>query len=223
MTQDYLTQNLIKYLSQFVTQRKRGRMQQVLQQRTRHLTVVLENIFQPHNASAVIRSCDCFGVQDLHIIEQKNTFRPNKDIALGANQWVSLHKYQSSKACIEHLKNNGYQIAALTLKPYSQPLHELDITQKTALCFGMEEHGLSDIMHQHADHFVFIPMHGFTQSFNISVSAAISLYSLTEKLRASTQNWQLNDHEQQTLSLEWLIRATPKGKLLVREYLKKPV
>lgn len=220
-----LQRDLIDHLGQFVSAHKRARVQQVLAQRTRYLAVVLEDIYQPHNASAVLRSCECFGVQDVHIIEQENSFRPSPDIALGAPKWLTLHHYrrsagESAATCLQALRRQGYRIVATTLRPQSIPLHALDLSQPTALCFGTELQGLSEEAHALADLFVQIPMFGFTQSFNISVTAALFLYDLTTRLRQlPPQTWQLTPAEQQQLTLEWYGRIVDHSEAIIRRYL----
>jgi len=198
---------LQNYLLGFISENKRGKFDQVLRHRTRYITIVLEDIFQPHNASAVLRSCDCFGIQDVHIIENANRYQVNPDVALGSSKWLSLYKYnassQNTAACLDGLKNQGYRIAATSLHKNGYMLDELPLDQKTALVFGTEMHGLSDVGMQMSDCFLKIPMYGFTESFNISVSAALCLYHLTEKLRHSDISWQLSPQEKNTIRLEW--------------------
>ncbi len=228
-------QALVAFLAPFVTDHKRELIDRVLVNRTRHLTVVLENIYQPHNASAVLRSCDCFGVQDVHIIEDEHEYRVNPDVAMGATKWLTLHRHgrvdsptspaspsQTTRTCLQQLKEQGYRIAATTLRENSIPLPELDITPKTALCYGTEELGLSEEAHDMADVFVQIPMFGFTQSFNISVSAALTLYDLTNKLHALPPSvWQLTAEEQLDITAVWLLRATTNGRALARHYFRQ--
>ncbi len=213
------SQRLIKHLSQFVSLNRQKRMDDVLQNRTRFLSVILEDIYQPHNASAVLRSCECLGVQDIHIIEKANRYRVNPDIALGAAQWLTLYHHENIKSCFNELKNQGYQIAAMTLSDDSLNIDELDLSQKTAICFGTEENGLSDSAIIFSDVKVKIPMVGFTQSFNISVSAAISLYTLTQKLHRSNLNWQLTEEEKTALKINWLIKSTPGGDKIKEKFL----
>lgn len=181
---------------------------------------MLEDIFQSHNASAVIRSSECFGIQDLHIVEQNNQFHANSDIALGASKWLDIQKHETTTKGIQQLKQQGYRIVAATLNDDSIPIQDLDVDQKTAVCFGTELAGLSEEAHQQADCFVKIPMVGFTQSFNISVSVALMLFSLTEKLRASKINWHLTDAEKEIVKLNWLTQIVPHGALLKTEFLK---
>jgi len=211
-------------LSEFVTNERRRRIEATLANRTRFLTVVLEDIYQSHNISAALRSCECFGIQDVHIIEQNNQYKINPDVSLGSTKWLSLHRYNKPNTnntvkCLKKLKSQGYQIAAATLHDNNISLQKFDLQQKTALCFGTEELGLSEIAHEYADVFIKIPMQGFTQSFNISVSAAIFLYALTGKLKNSTLDWQLTDEEKIALQIEWLTNSISNGKKIVEKFI----
>lgn len=217
-------EQLITFLSQFVTTRRQQRMEEVLAWRTRHLTVALEDVYQPHNASAVLRSCEILGIQDVHVVEATNLFRPNKDIALGAAQWLTLRRYQgevgeSTRCCLRQLKAQGYRIAATTLREDSIPLSEMSLDRPLALVFGTEEEGLTREAHEVADTFLRLPMFGFTQSFNVSVTVALCLYDLTRRLRASDVPWQLSKTEKQELKLAWLIQSMTGGERLVRRFL----
>jgi tRNA (guanosine-2'-O-)-methyltransferase len=175
-------QELYRFLVQFITPERKKRFEDIIKLRTRHLTLIIEDIYQPHNASAVLRSCDCFGIQDVHIIENKNKYEVNPDVALGSGNWLSLHKYSgqedNTSLCINTLKKKGYAIIAATPHRNECLLEEYDISAKTAIMFGSEKNGLTEYALNHADGFVKIPMQGFTESLNISVSAAITLYTL---------------------------------------------
>lgn len=220
---------VIAHLFGLVTENRRIKILDILSQRTRHITLVLENVFQPHNFSAVLRSCECFGMQDIHVIENHNDFKVDPEIALGATKWLNTHRYNQSenntKTCLEQLKRQGYQIAALTLAENSIPLEQLDIVQKTALCIGTEETGLSNTAHDIADINVQIPMVGFTNSFNLSVTAALCMYSLINKLKSQTPGiaWELPAQEYEELCLDWLVKSLPNGKRILDSYLKKLV
>lgn len=205
---DPLDQRLTDHLAGFITAHKRALIEQVLAARTRHLTVVLEDIYQPQNAGAVIRSCDCFGIQDLHVIERGNRFRPNPAVTRGAEKWVDVIRHcprhgDSTRTGLDALRRAGYRLAALTLRDGAIPLGELDVRPRTALCIGAEETGLSDLAHGMADVHVHIPMAGFTQSLNLAVTAAICLCALTARLRASDTAWQLGEAEKAALRLRW--------------------
>jgi tRNA (guanosine-2'-O-)-methyltransferase len=214
---------LINYLKKFCSENRQQLITKNLSNRTRHLTTVLENIYQPQNASAVVRSCECFGVQDLHIIENDNSFRTSRGVVLGSAKWVNIHRHKkaehNTEACLNTLKNQDYKLVATTLQPGSKPIDEIDLTQKTALLFGAEEKGLSEIAHNMADEMAYIPMVGFTQSLNISVSAAICLYTLTKQLRTNDINWPLTDDEKLELEIEWLIKSTQNGRIIAESFL----
>jgi tRNA (guanosine-2'-O-)-methyltransferase len=220
-----MSAELVKYLSGFISDNRKKKFEEIIQNRTRHITVVLEDIYQPHNASAVLRSCDCFGIQDVHVIENKNKYQVNPDVALGSPKWLNLYKYNGAEnntiACLNHLKNQGYRIVATTPHEKDCNLEELPIDSKTALLFGTELEGISDIARSKADAFVKIPMYGFTESFNISVSAAICLYSLTHKLHQADFDWHLTESEKQEVMLAWLRNSINKPELIEEEFRKK--
>ncbi len=167
-----MEKDLIAYLESFLTERRRALFRKILEQRTRYLTVVLEDLYQPHNASAVLRSCECFGIQDIHIIENRNKYTVNPDIALGASKWLNLIKYNDQEdntaVAIRSLKEQGYRIVATVPGKDATPLQEFDLTAgKAALLFGTELTGLTETAVSLADEKLVIPMYGFTESFNI--------------------------------------------------------
>ncbi|GAB4311345.1 MAG: RNA methyltransferase [Bacteroidales bacterium] len=201
------------------------RFEEVLSMRTRHISVVLEDIFQPHNASAVLRSCDCFGVQDVHIIENRNRYEVNPDVALGSSKWLTLHRYNASEdntlEAYSHLRAKGFKIVATTPHDGAVSLPELDITGKTALVFGTELTGLTKTAIDQADDWMTIPMFGFTESFNISVSVAITLYELVMRLRKSETAWELTPEEKEEILLEWMKNTIKQPEKLIRQFQKK--
>lgn len=217
---------LVDYLSGFITNQRREAFERVLQQRTRYITVVLEDIYQPHNASAVLRSMDCFGIQDAHIIENSNEYRINPEVALGASKWLSLMRYNeagnNTTRALKHLKDRGYRLVATT--PHQQDVELPDFSLekgKTALLFGTEMEGLSQQALSMADEYLRIPMYGFTESFNISVSAAIILYELKKKLVRSSVRWALDEEEKTELMLQWLKKSIKRSDLLIKQFLSK--
>ena len=218
-------QNIIKYLSGFINEERRERLREILRQRTRHITVVLEDIYQPQNASAVLRTCECLGIQEIHVIENHHEYRLNPAVVQGASKWIELVKHNlaekdNTRACIENLRQRDYRIIAMDPAPGGKTLEQLDISEKLALCFGSEEPGLSATLQGLADDTVRIPIHGFTQSYNLSVSAAISLYSLVTSLRDSDTNWQLEERDAANLYVKWLVQSTPSGQQLLEDYLE---
>ncbi|MFP4471027.1 MAG: TrmH family RNA methyltransferase [Bacteroidales bacterium] len=217
---------MYKYLADFITENKRNKFDEVVRYRTRYLTVVLEDIFQPHNASAVLRSCDCFGIQDVHIIENQNEYEVNPDVALGSSKWLNMVRYNAgaynSPEAIRCLKKNGYRIIAATPHRDDVNLQELDMAKgPVALCFGTEMRGLTSEFLKAADGYMKIPMYGFTESFNISVSVAISLFHLTEKIRKPEIAWQLSEEEMLDIKLQWARQVVKRSDLLERDFLLK--
>jgi tRNA (guanosine-2'-O-)-methyltransferase len=220
-----LKKQLFEYFSEYLTERRKELFQKVIQYRTKHLTVVLEDIYQPHNASAVLRSCDLTGVQDVHIIENKNSYEINPDVAMGSFKWLTLHKYNEKEHntldAFQTLRNQGYKIVATTPHKNDFTPEELPLDQKTALVFGTELTGLSETAIENADQYLRIPMYGFTESYNISVSAAITLYTLTQRLHRSEIPWHLTDEEKTEILLEWSRRTIKKSDILEKEFLKR--
>ena len=216
---------LLAYLEQFISQNKSELFDDVIENRTRHITIVLEDIYQSQNASAVLRSCDCFGIQDVHIIENRYTYSINPDVALGSSKWLNLikhnHNGNNTLSCYEQLRSQGYKIVATTPHRNDTMLDELDLNNKVALVFGTELEGLSESAIKHADEYVKIPMYGFTESFNISVSAAVVLYHLTEKLRVSEIPWKLNGHDRVKTRLGWVKSVIKRPEIYEREFFKK--
>ncbi|MFS4457133.1 TrmH family RNA methyltransferase [Maribacter sp. 2304DJ31-5] len=196
-------QILLSYLENFISEERKERFISILEQRTKFITVATEDVYQMHNTSAVIRSCESFGVQEIHVIEDKYGKQLDKNIAMGAQQWVDVHRYNSTADALETLKKDGYQIIATTPHHEGMTLHDFKLSQKTALFFGTERDGLSDEVLKNADGFLTIPMVGFTESLNISVSAAIVLQCLTTALRNNNLDWRLKPHEILEKRLDW--------------------
>lgn len=212
----------LDYLEGFVSDKRKQTFRDVLENRIRHFTVVLEDIFQPHNSSAVIRSCDIFGVQDVHIIQNKYSSRVSRHVAKGSQKWLSIKKYQEDdnniQNCLDTLRNNGYQIIATTPHNDSCLLHEFDVTKKSAFVFGVEKQGVSEYTMSQADGYLKIPMVGFTESLNISVAAAIILQDITTKLRATELDWQLSNLEKEQLYFEWIQKSIKSIKKITEHY-----
>ena len=213
---------LLTYLESFLTDNRKATFEKVLAQRTRHFTVVLEDIYQKHNTSAVVRNCDVFGIQDLHIIENKYNSYVSNQVAKGAQKWIDFHEFNqneyNTKDCINTLRNKGYQIIATTPHNDSCMLQDFDITKKSALVFGVEKEGVSNYILEEADGFLKIPMVGFTESLNISVAVAIILQDLTTRLRKSTVNWQLSDTEKNEKRLDWAKKTINNVEEIIERY-----
>lgn len=215
--------NLLNYLSGFVTEKRNEQFNKVLNHRSRYISVALEDIYQPHNASAVLRTCDCFGVQDVHIIENNNRFNVEDGVAMGSSKWLSLKQYNKDKnntqTAIQQLKSQGYRIVATTLHERETDLEQFNISDgKFVLFFGTELTGLSTDVIQNADEFLKISMYGFTESFNISVSVAIILHHLTSQLRKSDLLWHLSNEEKEILKIDWLKKTIKKPELIIKRF-----
>jgi tRNA (guanosine-2'-O-)-methyltransferase len=202
LTDEDIFDELWSFLANHVTPERKKRFEEVVSTRTRFLTVIIE---------------------DLYIIENQHEYRINPDIVLGSSNWLTLTQWNAEQHnttnCIQHLKSQGYTIAATTLHDESIALPDFQITKKTALVFGNEVEGISDIVKQNADVFLKIPMYGFTESFNISVSAAICLSTICSKLRQSTMQWQLTTLEQRELLLEWIALHLKNSSYMIDRFL----
>lgn len=215
-----LRAKLIEGLEQFVTEERKERLLSVLDNRTRHITVVLEDLYQTQNISAVMRSCECYGIQDAYIVENRNTFEIHKDISMGADKWLTLHHYPHSehnvKQCIDDLHARGYTVIATLPDEKRTTIMDLPVERKTAFLFGTELTGLSEEAVRYADGAALIPMYGFTESFNISNSAAIILSHFSERLRHSEVDWKLTPDEREELYFKWLQKSIRNSESLIR-------
>ncbi len=217
---------LLDYLLTYLTPQRIARFKQVLNYRTRHFTVVAEDTFRDHNASALIRTCDCFGIQDMHVIEEHNTFRIASGMAKGAQKWVDVQFYNDHEdnvqACIDRLKDHNYRIIATSPHKTNKSPDNFNIQKPAALFFGKEKEGLSTQVLEQADDFITVPMVGFTESFNISVSAAIILQTLTSKLHNSNDiNWQLSKAEIRVIKLDWCLKTIQNGPHIANRFLEE--
>jgi tRNA (guanosine-2'-O-)-methyltransferase len=208
----------LNFLENILTENRKDNFLKVLQNRTNHFTVVVEDVFQMHNTSAVMRSCEVFGIQELHVIEERYGKKIDKEIAMGAQKWVDINTFDSIKNCLKEIKNKGYQIIATTPHQNDCLLEDFDITKPSALFFGTERDGLSQEILDQADGFLKIPMVGFTESLNISVSAAIIIQNLTSRLRNSDVNWQLSDDEILEKRLAWAKNSIKDIKRIEERY-----
>ncbi|WP_294732563.1 RNA methyltransferase [uncultured Flavobacterium sp.] len=213
---DYLT-----HIENFITEERQKRFLDVLKSRTKHFTVAIEDVFQLHNTSAVMRTCEVFGVQELNVIEEKYGADIDKEIAMGAQKWVDVNKFGSTSACIKGLRDKGYKIIATSPHNESCFIDEFDITEPAALFFGTEKSGLSEEVLNQADGFIKIPMRGFTESLNISNSAAIILQDITNKLHKSDIEWGLTDKEIVQKRIDWTRKSIKDIDFITQKYFEK--
>ena len=209
---------LLEYLEGFVTPERRSRFLQVLEERTKYLTIAIEDVYHMHNTSAVIRTCEVFGIQNVHVIENRYGKRLDKDISLGAQKWVDVYRYSHAMDCMDELRAEGYKIVATTPHEKAILLDDFKFDSKTALFFGTEKEGLSKTVRDSADSFLKVPMVGFTESLNISVAAAIILQNLTYKLKRTELPWQLTPREKLEKRLDWTKKSVRSLKSIIARY-----
>ena len=213
----------LKYLETILTDNRKQRFLNVLSKRTNHFTIAMEDIFQLHNTSAVMRSCEVFGIQELNVVEERYTKSIDKEIAMGAQKWVDVNRFESISDCISTLKNKGYQIIATTPHGNDCLLDDFDISKPSAFFFGTERDGLSQEVLDNADGFLKIPMVGFTESLNISVSAAIIIQNVMSRLHKSNIDWQLTEEEILEKRLEWTRNSIKDIKRVEKRYFDKVI
>jgi tRNA (guanosine-2'-O-)-methyltransferase len=217
---------LVQHFSQYVSDHKKEFIEKVLDQRTRYVTVVLEDIYQSQNASAVVRTCECMGLQDIHIIENTSSYQTNTRVLKGSNRWVDMIRYRTkgvnnTEACLQQLRKQGYTVYAADPAEEGASIHEIDVTRsKVAIMFGNELRGVSDHALAQCDQKVKIPMYGFTESLNISVSVAICLNTLVSRLHQNFNMYGLTDDEKELLTLQWYRKVVRKSDLIEREFLR---
>ena len=224
--ENFQNKELLQFLLGQLTERRRALFENVLGQRTRHISVVMEDIYQKHNASAVIRSCDCFGIQDAYIIEERNEWDYSPDVEMGSSKWVSVHRFRENKGrnselCLEALRKKGYRIVGTSPHAEDGSLDRLDLSTPTAFVFGTELEGISETVEKRSDELVKLPMYGFTESFNISVSAALTLFAARRKMEDAGIDWRLSERDKNELRYRWACKTIKRSEVLVDEFLKR--
>lgn len=214
--------SLVTYLCNFVVDERKATLIKVLSNRTRYISVLLENVYQPHNASAVLRSCDCFGIQEVNVIESVTNFLPDKEITMGADKWLTINRFSGENSldkCLSSLRQRGYRIVATTPHADDNMLCNFKVDKGPfVLMFGSELNGLSNSALDNADEYLKIPMYGFTESLNISVSAAIILHYFSEQIRKQNLAWQLTDAEKEQIMFVWLSRSIKDSARIIERY-----
>lgn len=210
------------FLQQYMTEERDMLFRKVAAERTRHIAMVVENLYQAHNASAVMRSCDCFGVQNIHVIENDNQWEVNEGVSMGSAKWLTVHRHNqlpnNTRSCLQELKKGGYKIVATTPHEDDFTLKTLPIDKKVAVVFGTELTGITDDVRAEADMFLRIPMYGFTESFNISVAAALTLYELTDRMRNEQLDWKLTEQEIDNLLFDWSCASVRNSDALLKRW-----
>lgn len=216
----------VDYLMNFVTDEKNDLFSRLIRERTDYVTVVLEDLFQSHNQSAVMRSADCFGIQDVHVIENRNVYDETSTVSQGAREWLSLYRYgelkNNTQTVIDKLRGEGYRIIATMPHRDDVLIDDLDLAKgKMAFFFGTELTGLSERVVSQADEFVKVPMYGFTESLNVSVSAALVMYSVMQRLRCSNIAWHLPEAKQTEVLLKWYVKSVKASEAILQRFNEK--
>ncbi len=219
-------QKLITHFSQYISDHKKEGVEKILSQRTRHVSVVLEDIFQSQNASAVVRTCECMGLQDVHIVENISKYHLNTRVLKGADKWMDMVRHRekninNTETCFKALREKGYKILVTDPSADGSSIHDIDVeNNKVALVFGNELRGTSQYAIEHGDQKIKIPMYGFTESLNISVSVAICLNVIINRLRASGSKFGLSDEEKEDIKLVWYRKIVKRSDIIEREFLR---
>ncbi|MBO7263419.1 MAG: RNA methyltransferase [Alistipes sp.] len=206
-SEEWLRERL-EYMTRFITDERRDVLQRTVAQRTHYMRILTENMFHPQNASAIMRHCEAFGIQQIHTVEDRCKFDPSVNIVRGTQKWVDVEHHDTTAEALRALKSEGYRIVATTPHRCSATPESFDVTKgKFALVFGTEHAGISDEVIEAADDFLMIPMCGMVESLNVSASAAILIYMLSERIRQSVDGWQLSDAEQLKLLTRWTMSS----------------
>ncbi len=219
----------LEYMTEFLTEERKEVLRRTLAQRTHYMRIMTENMFHPQNASAIMRHCEAFGIQQIHTVEDRCKFDPSVNIVRGTQKWVDVEHHDTTAEALKALKSEGYRIIATTPHRCSSTPETFDVTKgKFALVFGTEHAGISEEVIEAADEFLMIPMCGMVESLNVSASAAILIYMLSQRIREQVDGWQLSEQEQLRLLTRWtmssvrdyegiLRKAEQSGKLLIKE------
>jgi tRNA (guanosine-2'-O-)-methyltransferase len=219
---------LSEHFAQYVSEHKKEYIERVLATRTRHLTFILEDIYQSQNASAVVRTCECLGLQDVYTAENYSKYSVNPKVLKGSNKWLNLIRYHdadqnNTERCFDDLHKKGYKIMVTKPGPDGVPLENLPVDHKMALLLGNELKGASSFALSHADALVNVTMIGFTESLNLSATAAICAYTLIGKIHKSESSWNLTEDEKDEIRLDWFRKIVRRSDLIEREFLKDHV
>ena len=215
-SEEWLRERL-DYLTKFITDERREVLQRTVDSRTHHMRILTENMFHPQNASAIMRHCEAFGIQQIHTVEDRCKFDPSVNIVRGTQKWVDVEHHDTTTEALAALKAEGYRIVATTPHRCSATPETFDVTKgKFALVFGTEHAGISDEVIAAADDFLMIPMCGMVESLNVSASAAILIYMLSERIRQTVDGWQLTEEQKLKLLTRWTMSSVRDYERILR-------
>lgn len=207
----------IAWLAEFMLPERYDVLRRTVAMRTRYMTILAENTFHPQNAAALIRHCEAFGLQQMHTVETVCRFNPNAAIVRGTDRWVDIRRHRSTAEAIAALRGEGYRIVATTLHREDTTPESFDVTRgRFALVFGTEHAGISEEVLASADEFLRIPMCGMVESLNVSASAAILIYMLSERMRRQVEGWNMTAAEQAATLYGWMCRSVKDSEEILR-------
>ena len=211
----------MEYMAGFLTEERMAVLQRTLAKRTRYMTILTENTFHPQNASALVRHCEAFGLQELHTVETLCKFNPNVNIVRGTDKWVDITRHESTTEALATLKGAGYRIVATTPHRQSCTPESFNVADGPfCLVFGTEHAGVSDEIIEAADEYLRIPMCGMVESLNVSASAAILIYMLSQRMRLSPAiDWRLKEDDAREMLFRWVMSSVRDAqRILERQF-----
>lgn len=211
---EYSPSQIIEKMGSLLTPERRERIRSVIEKRTYDIVPVLDGIHDLGNLSAVMRSAEAFGLQELHFVENQPKYKISQRTSKGTDKWLNVVRWKESLACAKDLKSRGYQIIATHLDDTAIPISEVDFSKKTAIILGNEKDGVSQDILKMSDARCIIPMQGFAESFNISVAAALSFYHIyQDRMRRLGHHGNLTEEQKLHLIADYYLRTTDNPEL----------
>ncbi len=217
LQKSFSPETIIRALSPYLTEQRKQRIAQVVQHRSRWIIPVAERFYDLGNMYAILRTAEGLGLLEFHYIPFENPMKYSKRIAQGAYKWLKLHRWECTQEAIHYLKAQGYRVVATALDKNAQPFTQLTFQQPTAIIFGNEHEGITNTAMQLADVVAYFPMVGFTQSFNVSVAAALCLFHAIEKSKHQ-KNFYLSVDEQQYWKAQYYLQSCKNAVKLLRKH-----
>ena len=207
----------IALLSGFMLPARYDVLRRTVAMRTRYMTILAENTFHPQNAAALIRHCEAFGLQQMHTVETYCRFNPSAAIVRGTDRWVDIRRHGSTAEALAALRAEGYRIVATTPHREDTTPESFDVGRgRFALVFGTAHAGISEEVLASADEFLRIPMCGMVESLNVSASAAILIYMLSERMRRQVEGWNMTAAEQAATLYGWMCRSVKDSEEILK-------
>jgi tRNA (guanosine-2'-O-)-methyltransferase len=213
---------VVDLLAPLMTEARLKGIRETVARRTRTVVPVIEGIVNTGNVSAVMRSAEALGYQNLHVVAgNHDRFKTSTRTAKGAQRWLDVWRWSGPAACIDHLHQQGYRVLTFALSATARPIEAFDFTAPTALVFGNEKEGVTEAMREGADADCIIPIDGFTESFNISVAAAIALYHARhDRIQRQGHHADLSDAAQTRLVARFCMRSVSNARKVLARRLR---